>query len=261
MNSIKRFSDRVENYIKYRPGYPEPVISYLQENININNKMLVADIGSGTGISSELFLKKGFSVIGVEPNKEMREAGERFLARFDDFKSVNGTAENTGLDHNYIDLIIAGQAFHWFDHKKCKTEFKRILNPDGLICLMWNERVVDSNDFLKEYEDLIKKYGTDYEKIKHTRLNSEEDDDIREFFSPGKAEVFSTVNNQEFDFEGLKGRLLSSSYIPQEDNAECKEMIEELKNIFEKHKKDGRVVIKYVTIVYTGRWGAKLQST
>lgn len=252
MNSTSRFSDRVENYIKYRPSYPETVISYLETKFHIKKSMLAADIGSGTGISSELFLNKGFTVIGIEPNKEMREAAEKLLSKFDDFTSVNGTAESTGLDDGSIDIIIAGQAFHWFDHAKCKKEFKRILSPEGLVILMWNERAVNTNDFLKDYEALIKKYGTDYEKVKHTRIGSEDDDAINEFFSPAKAEIFSVENFQYLDFEGFKGRLLSSSYIPQ-NGLESEKMIKELKLLFDKYEVDGKVTLEYVTRVYTGR--------
>ncbi len=252
MNSTNRFSDRVENYFKHRPGYPDTIIPYLKKNFQIRNNSLIADIGSGTGISSELFLKQGFNVIGIEPNKEMREAAEKLLSKYDGFTSVNASAEQTGLDDNFADMIVAGQAFHWFDLEKCKAEFKRILKPDGIVCLMWNERLIDSNEFLREYEKLILQYGTDYEKVKHTRLGSEDEEAIDEFFAPEKFEVYSVPNYQYLDYEGFKGRLLSSSYIPQSGDR-FESMMGEMKLLFDKYQKDGKVVLEYVTRVYTGR--------
>lgn len=93
MHSTERFSTRVENYVKYRPHYPSAVIDLLQSECGLNRESIVADVGSGTGILSELFLKHGCSVHGIEPNREMREAGEKLLRDYSNFKSIDGTAE------------------------------------------------------------------------------------------------------------------------------------------------------------------------
>jgi ubiquinone/menaquinone biosynthesis C-methylase UbiE len=143
-NSTTRFSDRVENYIKYRPHYPPEVIDYLQSQNVLADSSVIADIGSGTGISTEMFLNNGNTVYGVEPNKEMREAAERLLKDYKNFVSVNGTAEETTLKNKSIDIVTAGQAFHWFDIPKSKAEFKRILKDTGYVVLMWNNKQLSS---------------------------------------------------------------------------------------------------------------------
>ena len=124
--NTERFSDRVENYIKYRPGYSDAIVKSLKETIGFDSNWVVADIGSGTGLSAEMFLKNGNKVYTVEPNKEMREAGEGFLGEYEGFSSVDGTSEATTLADQSIDLIVAAQAFHWFDRNAFKSECKRI---------------------------------------------------------------------------------------------------------------------------------------
>lgn len=248
-DSTVRFSNRVENYIKYRPHYPKEIISYLAGHIQLTYEKIIADIGSGTGISTELFLQNGNKVYGIEPNKEMREAGEKYLEQYKLFISVNGTAEETLLEDNSMDVIVCGQAFHWFDVKKAKEEFKRILKDNGYVVLIWNSRKIDTSDFLIAYENLLLKYGTDYEKVVHKTLESGDDKTIEWFFAPHKLHMKSFENSQTFDFEGIKGRLLSSSYAPIDN----KEMLEELKKIFDKHNKNGTVVFEYETKVYFGK--------
>ena len=178
-----RFSDRVENYVKFRPGYPAELVTTLQSVVGLNPDSIVADIGSGTGILSELFLKNGNPVLGVEPNLEMREAAESLLAPYPRFMSIGSTAEATGLAPGSVDLIVAGQAFHWFDQTSTKAEFQRILRPEGgWVALIWNERQTDASPFLAAYEALLKTHGTDYEEVNHTRINAEM---LSAFFHPG----------------------------------------------------------------------------
>ncbi|MDQ3194198.1 MAG: class I SAM-dependent methyltransferase, partial [Bacteroidota bacterium] len=163
-NSIDRFSNRVENYVKYRPHYPKEIISFLNNEIGLNPSSLVADIGSGPGISAENFIENGNTVFAIEPNDNMRNAAERIFGKSKNFISVYGTAESTTLQGNSLDLIISGQAFHWFDKEKCKTEFKRILKPEGYVVLMWNLRV-PVGAFMNEYEKFLIRYGKYYEKL------------------------------------------------------------------------------------------------
>jgi ubiquinone/menaquinone biosynthesis C-methylase UbiE len=131
IDSTKRFSSRVENYIKYRPGYPPAMLDLLKEKCGLTGGSMVADIGSGTGILTELFLRNGNQVIGVEPNREMREAAERLLGKDPKFTSVSGTAESTTLKDQSVDFIAASQAFHWFDREQARREFLRVLKPGG----------------------------------------------------------------------------------------------------------------------------------
>lgn len=248
-NSKTRFSDRVDNYIKYRPGYPNEIIDYLKAQDILKADSIIADIGSGTGISSELFLKNGNTAYGVEPNKEMRGAAERLLAGYTIFKSIIGTAEETTLPNTSIDLISAGQAFHWFDIPKAKTEFKRILRPGGFVVLIWNEKQLASSPFMKAYEEMLLKYGTDYAEVKHENIDESM---FNSFFDHGfKLNTFP--NEQMFDFIGIKGRLLSSSYAPATEHPEYAPLIEELQRIFNKYNENGTIRFEYITRVYTGK--------
>ncbi len=248
-NTVERFSNRVENYIKYRPNYPKEILEVFRDEMDWHENSAVADIGSGTGISAHLFLENGNEVFGVEPNAAMREAAEEFLKDFPKFKSVDGTAENTNLLDNSVDFVIAAQAFHWFDKDKTPTEFRRILREDGFVGLIWNERQLDSNAFLRDYEELLKKYGTDYEKVRHDNLDKE----IFEKSFQADFSVKTFLNVQTLDFEGLKGRVLSSSYMPSENDSRFEPMIIELQRLFEKYAESGKIQILYNTNIFYSR--------
>jgi len=248
-NTVERFSNRVENYIKYRPGYPKEVLEVFASEMNLQKSSAIADIGSGTGISARLFLENGNAVFGVEPNAAMRAAAEEFLKDFPRFQSVDGTAENTNLPADSVDFVIAAQAFHWFDKDKTPAEFERILRRDGFVALIWNERQLDSNAFLRDYEELLKKYGTDYEKVRHDNLDKE----IFEKSFQADFSVKTFLNVQTLDFEGLKGRLLSSSYTPPENDSRFEPMLIELQRLFEKYAESGKIQILYNTNIFYTR--------
>jgi SAM-dependent methyltransferase len=245
-NPTTRFTDRVENYIKYRPSYPVEVIEYLKSEGILKSDSVIADIGSGTGISAELFLKNGNTVYGVEPNDAMREAAEKLLSGYPNFISLPGTAEAPPIPDGYFDLIICAQAFHWFDIPRVKIEFKRILKPTGRICLIWNERILDGNPFLIAYEKLLLKYGTDYKNVRHENIDEKK---LNEFFEGGYIKK-TFPNKQVFDLAGVTGRLLSSSYTPQYDSPLYEPMLAELNEIFEKNQKNGKIEFLYDTNVY-----------
>jgi SAM-dependent methyltransferase len=245
---LTRFSNRVENYVRYRPRYPYGVIEILKSDCALNEGSVVADVGSGSGILSELLLKNGNFVFAIEPNAEMRLAAERLLRKFAKFVSIDATAEATSLETGSVDFITAGQAFHWFDRDKAKREFARILKPGGWVVLVWNERRLDSTAFLREYEDLLLRYGTDYEKVRHENVT----DQIAEFFAPEAFALKTLENVQHFNFESLKGRLLSSSYAPDQDQPNFNAMLARLKEIFDANQKDETVSFEYETKVYYG---------
>ena len=246
MQTVERFSNRVENYVKYRPTYPKSILDLFCSEMNLQNNSIVADIGSGTGISARLFLENGNTVFGVEPNRAMREAAERLLQNFPNFKSVNGTAENTGLQSESIDFIVAAQAFHWFDRMKTRVEFKRILRDKGFVVLMWNERQLDSTAFLRGYEKLLIEFGTDYEIVRHENITKET---LRDFFQTDfDLKIFQ--NAQSVDFEGLKGRMLSSSYVPTAENSRFSQMLEKLETLFAEHRENGKIEILYDTKIF-----------
>lgn len=247
-DSTTRFSDRVEDYIKYRPHYPAVIPEWLTETYLFSSTWDVADIGSGTGISTELFLRHGNRVYAVEPNAEMRAAAERLLGSYgENFVSVDGTAEATGLAAGSMRLIVAGQAFHWFDAVKSRAEFERILCPGGLVALIWNERLTDSV-FEKEYDALILHYGKDYKTVNHRNID---DQQIADFYRPASYVLKQFPNEQWFDFEGLKGRLLSSSYMPKTGPGYAP-MLRDLEQLFQRHQQGGRVRVGYDTKVYVG---------
>ncbi len=244
-----RFTTRVENYLKYRPSYPVAIIDLLETECGLNQETLVADIGSGTGLLTELFLKHGNRVFGVEPNAEMRGAGERLLANYPAFVSLNAKAEATTLPNNSVDLIVVGQAFHWFDQAAAKLEFKRILRSGGWVVLVWNGFHVETSAVVRGYHELLVKYGTDYKEV------SREIDtcDVESLFSPGQFRHARFAFKQVFDFEGLKGRLLSASYAPQPGEPKHEEMIRELRTVFETSQRQGKVDFDYQTEVYYGQ--------
>lgn len=249
ISTAARFSNRVENYVRYRPGYPKEVVECLKAEIGLSASSVIADIGSGTGISAKLFLDEGCAVFGVEPNETMREAAAQFLSFYENFKSVNGTAEDTTLEEKSVDFVAASQAFHWFDAEKFKQEAKRILKADGYVVLIWNERQLDTTPFLREYEKLLLEYGTDYKEVRHDNYEHLK---IENFFDKGYAKK-TFPNEQHLDYGGLKGRMMSSSYMPSESHPRFPQMIEDLENLFARHKEDDRIKLLYDTKVFYGR--------
>ena len=249
-DSTRRFSSRVDNYVKYRPSYPPEVVELLAAECGLTPGALVADIGAGTGLLAELFLKNGYRVLGVEPNREMRQAGERMLGDYQQYTSVDGTAEATTLADKSVDAITAGQAFHWFDREKARAEFARILRPGGWVALVWNERRVDSTPFLAAYEQLLRTYSREYETLNHRQVDQQM---IAAFFKAGTFSSQTFENRQIFDFEGVTGRLLSSSYTPEPGQSTYQPMLDDLAAIVRAHQVDGSVSFEYDTNVYYGQ--------
>jgi SAM-dependent methyltransferase len=248
-DSTARFSSRVKKYVRYRPSYPKEVLDLLRSQCGLTSDSVIADVASGTGIFTRLLLENGNRVFGVEPNPEMRRAGEEYLASFDRFTSVDGTAEATKLGDRSMDIVAAAQAAHWFDRVKARREFVRILKPGGWAVLIWNERETDSTLFLRDYEKLLLTYGTDYQEVRHERTT----DEIDGFFAPSPFQSAVLVMRQDCDYDALEGRLLSSSYIPNSGHPGYEAMLLELREIFDKHQVNGQVVLAYLTRVYFGR--------
>ena len=248
-NSTTRFSDRVDNYVRYRPGYPPQVLETLKHACGLNSEHRVADIASGTGIWTRLLLENGNRVFGIEPNDDMREAAERLLSGFLNFNSIAATAEATTLPGHSMDFVTAAQAAHWFNRGQARQEFARILKPGGWLALLWNERLTDSTPFLRAYERLLLAYGTDYQDIRHERTT----DAVNEFFDPAPYEERNFPMLQEFDYAGVEGRLLSSSYAPGPEHAQHKPMLRDLRRIFDEHAAGNQVAFEYKTRVYFGQ--------
>jgi len=248
-NATQRFSSRVKDYRRYRPGYPQEVIALLKTECGMTPDFVVADLASGTGIFTRMLLENGNRVFGVEPNPDMRAAGEEFLAGYSNFTSVAGSAESTTLPAHSVDLVTAAQAAHWFDRAKARHEFVRILKPGGWTVLIWNERKTDGTAFLGAYEQLLLTYGTDYREVRHERTTAE----IADFFSPSQFRSQTFAMRQDFDYPALEGRLLSSSYTPQPGHPSYEPMLGKLRQIFDAHQVNGRVSLDYDTRVFYGQ--------
>jgi ubiquinone/menaquinone biosynthesis C-methylase UbiE len=247
LNPKERFSDRVENYVKYRPSYPKELLSFLRTQFSLNENSRIADIGSGTGIFTSLLLEEGYFVIGVEPNNTMREYAEKALAKYPKYQSLSGSAENTQLQDISVDLITVAQAFHWFQVEECRVEFQRILKPSGIVALIWNSRIIEGTPFMREYDLFVKKNAKNYNEVRERR------DNIPLFFKNGRYSFFETSNSQSFNLEGLIGRCFSSSYIPQNDPEHTQSIIQGLTDIFDQYQINNQVRFEYRTECYYGK--------
>lgn len=250
MDSTSRFSNRVENYVQYRPGYPAEAIDQVCVEAGLKEDAVIADVGSGTGIFTRKLLERGYRVFAVEPNNEMREAAEQSLSGYESFVSVKGTAEATTLPDHSVDCIVSAQAFHWFDLQRTRLEFRRIIKPDGIAALVWNKRLSQADDFAAEYELLLKQSAPDYMIVDHRLLGHEQ---FADFFQDGRYNRNEFANEQKFDLAGVIGRALSSSYTPPPGSSHHEAFIAELEAIFHKHQQNGLVTFHYTTEVYSGK--------
>ena len=242
----KRFTERVANYVAYRPKYPAAVLEFMRAELNLSPSSIVADVGAGTGILTEMFLRNGNTVFAVEPNEAMRAAAENSLGAFPNFKSVEGTAEATTLASASVDFVTAAQAFHWFNAERALLEFARILRDGGWVVLLWNMRRTDSTPFLRELERILRAYGTDYA---DGVAEFPREEAIHKIFARGfGTKVFK--NEQVFDYAGLRGRWLSASYVPLAGHPNHEPMFAALRRAFDEHNTNGTVNIEYDTVIY-----------
>lgn len=244
-----RFTSRVDHYVKYRPGYPPEALDLLRDRCGLVPQAKVADLGSGTGILTALLLAAGAQVFAVEPNPGMRAAAEKLLGERSGFVSVAGRAEATTLEARSVRLVVAGQAFHWFDSGRARGETLRILVPGGWAALLWNEAPEEPTPLLADYDELLRRHAPEYEHVRALRAREES---IREFFGKAPARA-AFANRQVLDFDGLKGRLMSSSYAPEFGSAQHEPMIAGLRQVFERHQRGGEVVFPYRTLVFFGQ--------
>lgn len=242
------FSGRSDNYSKYRPSYPLEIIALLEKNAGLTRKSVVADIGSGTGILSRLFVENGNSVFCVEPNPDMRKKAENNLSGAVRCRIIDGTAENTTLPESSVDLVTAGQSFHWFNPDKAAGEFRRILRNRGKVALIWNDRVDKPAGMNHDYERVCKRYSPAYHSSGSLAVSREV---IRGFFG-GDQEEFTIRNEQRLDLEGVKGRYLSASYALHVDDASFPEVMRSFEEAFRKNQAGGFVSLEYATRVFLG---------
>ena len=247
-DSRQRFGNRVHSYARYRPSYPVAVVSALLSGRAPSAPPVAADVGSGTGIFTRMLLAQGIRVFGVEPNAQMRAAAESELAAYQNFVSIDGSAEQTGLPSAAVDLVTAAQAFHWFDSEATLAEFRRILRPGGRLALVWNKRKL-SQPFQLAYDALLHAHAPEYPEVSHLHL---EDDDIARFFRPGEMQLLHFENSQKLDFDGLVGRLKSASYCPDEDSEDFARLVGQLRGLHGEFAEQGLVRFEYDTRLYLG---------
>ena len=251
----ERFSSRVENYARFRPSYPREVIQVLEEECGLTRDTVVADVASGTGLFTRLLLEHGNRVFGVEPNSDMRRAGEEYLAAFRNFVSVDGRAEHTTLPGHSVDLITCAQAAHWFDRDQAIQEFQRVLKAGGYLVLLWNDRRIEGSALGRDYEQMVMQYGTDYAEVRRR------DQASGDFLGPLARGTRVLGNHQDLDFDSLQGRLLSSSYVPRSGEPGHRPMLAELRRIFDIHQRSGRVRMEYDTKIFFGKLSSQSQET
>ena len=244
----RRFTDRAENYARYRPGYPAAVLECLRDECGLSAADVVADVGSGTGILTDMLLANGNFVYAVEPSEAMRQAAEAVLAHYPGFVSVDGRAEATTLADNSADWVVAGQAFHWFDAAAARQEFGRILRPDGYVALVWNARAYESDALMADYERVLGEFGIGYTTVTHRTHAG----DLATLFANGH-EFRSFAHQRPLDFAALWGGFLSLSYAPQPTDPHYEAMRAALAAVFERYQTDGHVTFVYETHLYFGR--------
>ena len=249
-DSVQRFSNRVDSYARHRPSYPPEVIACLQREAGLAAGMVIADIGSGTGILTRLLLANGNTVYAVEPNAGMREIAERDLGGMANFHSIDGRSDATALPDRSVDLVTAAQAFHWFEPQATRAEFRRILRPPGTVALIWNDRRAVT-PFMQAYEQLLDRYGTDYKQVDHKYVA--DGPALERFFAPRGFRLFSFPNFQALDVEGLVGRLASTSYVPAPGETGYAALLAQALALFEEYAEGGQVRIEYETQVYLGK--------
>lgn len=248
-DSANRFTQTVQDYVKYRPSYPKEVIDILVHDCGLKKNHVIADIGSGTGFLAKLFLDFGNKVYGIEPNDAMRGAASDYLKSYSKFEHITGTAEQCGLNDESVDFVVAGTAFHWFDPVKSKLEFQRILKKPGFVLLIWNVRNIHS-DLVRAYENLIIEYGKDYRDSAAQQFDKTA---VKDFFKPFEMHTNLLKNSQTFDWIGFQGRLLSTSYSLRPEDTGFEEMMHELKKIFDRYQVNNQIEFMYDTKLYYGR--------
>ncbi len=251
MDPLGRFSDRVGDYVRHRPGYPRALIEFLQAHAGLAPGAAVADVGSGTGILTRMLLDADARVFAVEPNDAMRSAAEEGCRGRAGFASVKGRAEASGLADRSVSLITCAQAFHWFDPAKARMEFMRILLPGGRCALIWNTAIL-KGPFAAGYEAIKSDFGTDFKEIRHEGIAAGER--LAGFFGPDGWEKRAFDNFQILNWDGLKGRLLSSSYAPPAGHPRHEPMIAALRKLYERCAVDGSVRMDYATELHLGRF-------
>jgi SAM-dependent methyltransferase len=248
IDPLRRFSTRARAYAAARPSYPPALVSLMRDEMGLAAGAEIADVGSGTGKLTALLLEAKYRVFGVEPNAEMRAFGEASFGN--GFTSVNGTAQATTLHDQSVDAVTAGQAFHWFDPAKARAEWVRIARPGAWAILVWNLRRERATPFMAAYDDLILRFATDMKLAKAERADEEA---MATLFGGRNWEHRMFGHVHPMDLEALRGRVTSSSFMPNDGEARFGEMLGAVDELFANHARHGRVEFEYDTPVFYGR--------
>lgn len=216
----------------------------------LGQSSLLADIAAGTGLLTEIFLASDLQVIAVEPNQQMREACATLTSQYPHLRCMNGTAEATGLDDHSADLITVGQAMHWFDLKRTRAEFARVLKDAGWCAIIYNNRRMTGDPFHEGYERILVEFGNDYETVKHSHMTENR---LAAFFAPNAMQTASFENSQQLTLHALMGRVLSSSYMPQPGQPRYEEMSRATAALFAQNEVNGSVRMEYDCVVCYGQ--------
>jgi len=264
--TLPHFTQRVEYYAKYRPHYPRAVLDLLKSECGLTSAHIIADVGSGTGFLTELFLENGNPVFGIEPDPDMRVAAEYYLQSFPNFTSIAAPAEATTLPNQSVDFLTAGQAFHWFNIEQTKKEFARVLKTNGWVALVWNARRTSGTPFLVVLEEFwqtkqfwknssSRQTTQQLERTQMYRLNRElvERELLIPFFESGGFNEAVFENPMLCDFQSLKGQVLSGGPALEPDDPYYAVMLETLERIFQTHQVNGTVTIEHNAHVIYGQ--------
>ncbi|MBB6144596.1 SAM-dependent methyltransferase [Silvibacterium bohemicum] len=250
MKPTERFTSRVDSYRRHRPHYPQEIVTLLERECGLHRSSAIADIAAGTGLLAEIFLEQDYPVTAIEPNDAMREVCRELIAEYPQLQCLSGTAEATGLGDNSIDLITVAQAMHWFDLKRTRTEFRRILRPSGWCAVIYNNRRMSGDSFHEGYEQILADFGRDYAAVRDSHLTPE---GIAAFFAPDGMKEVTFPNAQDLDLQGLEGRVLSSSYMPQPGHPRCDAMRLAIADLFKSEERNGHVRMEYECSVAYGQ--------
>jgi SAM-dependent methyltransferase len=241
------FSAKVADYLASRPDYPLALFDALRARVPAG--ATVADLGAGTGLLTRGLLSVGYRVLAVEPNAAMRAAADHLLSSQPDYRSVDGSAEAMSAPDGSLDLITAAQAFHWFDIERARAEMLRVLKPNGLVALIWNDR--QPGEALHVALDEV---FADFGGARRNALLAHEDrQDVPRFFAGGASEEFTWPHQHLLDADGLLSLVFSRSYMPERQSPAGTAAAREVRHIFDQHATDGRVAVRYRTVAILGR--------
>ena len=245
-----RFTGRVESYKRARPGYPKDILDVLGRQCGLTPESVIVDVAAGTGLFTENFLTNGNIVTAIEPNAEMRAACAELQREYSNLRVLEGTAENTGLPDACADFVTVAQALHWFDRERTRLEFARIQKRNGWCVVAYNERLPEGNRFHCGFEDLLQRFGIDYETVQRKYPN---ENALRAFFHPSPMHRISLENFQLLDREALLGRVVSSSYMPTPGHPGYPTMLKQIDHLFAENEQHGVVRLNYQCTISYGQ--------